>query len=206
MNAGPRRRFTCEGKLVSNCYLITGMGLLDLMAVTFATANKPLPDYMTEQWCDDFIAKWFGVYKGVRIYLDHQEETARRHNIVWTRCGRVRRIPGSLSALPYIQEAGIREACNHGIQGYSADLMKLAMAELNDGLAVLRQVGVQSWPLMTIYDELIVETTEDNGEVMESLMGDVMDNVLIDKQTGYDHCLVPIQSDGKIMKDGWKKE
>jgi DNA polymerase-1 len=176
------------------------------MAVTYATAGLPLPDFITEDWCDDFISKWFGVYKGARKYLDNQEELIRRYGICWTRMGRVRRIPGVRSTLPYIQEAGIREGGNHGIQGYSADIMKLAMAELDDQLNVLREIGIDSWPLMTIYDELIIEAEEDNAYVISVPMGEVMDNVLTDKQTGKNICLVPIQSDGKIMKKGWTKE
>lgn len=186
-------------------YGITGAGLLDLMAITYATAGKPLPDYMTEEWCNDFIELWFGVYSSVRRYLSGQEGYIRRFGLACTRTGRVRRIPGIKSALPYIQEAGIREGKNHAIQGFSADLMKLAMGELNYQLAVLREIGIDSWPLMTIYDELIVETPEDEAETVEAAMGEVMDNVLVDKQTGVLQCKVPIQSDGKIMAS-WTKD
>lgn len=189
----------------SVCYLITGAGLLDLMAVTFATANKPLPDYMTEDWCNDFIQKWFGVYRGVRTYLDHEGEFARRYRLVCTRMGRVRRIPGVRSALSYIQEAGIREGCNHGIQGFSADLMKLALGEFNELLNVYASVGCECFPLMTIYDELLTEVPEDHCDMVQAGLGEIMDNVLVDKQTGILQCKVPIQSDGKIMS-AWTKD
>lgn len=187
------------------CYLITGSGLLDLMAVTFATANKPIPDWLTEDWCDDFIQKWFGVYKGVKTYLDNEGEFARRYGLVCTRMGRVRRIPGVRSALPYIQEAGIREGCNHGIQGFSADLMKLGMGELNELIEIYAQHGVNVYPLMTIYDEIINEVPEDHCEMVQAGMAGIMDNVLVDRQTGVLQCLVPIQSDGKIMSY-WSKD
>lgn len=186
-------------------YGITGSGLLDLMAVTYATAGKPLPDYMDEKWCDDFIEKWFGVYSSVRKYLARQAEYIRRFGLACTRTGRVRRIPGVRSALQYIQEAGIREGSNHAIQGFSADLMKLAMGELNARLEEFASVGIPSWPLMTIYDELIIECEEDDAETVEACMSEVMDGVLVDKQTGVLQCKVPIQSDGKIMTS-WTKD
>lgn len=205
LNAGPRRRFTCEGKLVSNCYLITGQGLLDLMAVTFATANKPLPEWMNESWCNEFIQKWFGVYKGVRTYLTCEEESIRRYGMAWTRMGRVRLIPGVKSALQYVREAGTREGSNHGIQGFSADLMKLALGEINERVHNLESIGISVYSLMSVYDELLCEALEDDCDVVQTMLGEVMDNVLVDRQTGILQCAVPIQSDGKIMSR-WEKE
>jgi|WetSurMetagenome_2_1015567.scaffolds.fasta_scaffold01696_14 DNA polymerase I-like protein with 3'-5' exonuclease and polymerase domains len=200
LNAGPRRRFTVSGKLVSNCYGITGAGLLDLMGVTFATANLSLPDFMDEPWCARFIDKWFTLYPGMRRYLDDEESKARRFGIVWTAAGRVRRIPETQSCHSYIQEAGVRQGCNHSIQGYSADLMKLSMGESWERLEQMRHdYGILAWPEQTIYDELLIETAEDNGEAVEAMLEEVMDGVLIDKVTGVSYCQVPIRSDGKLL-------
>jgi DNA polymerase-1 len=180
-------------------YGITEEGLLDLMAVTFATAEQPLPPHIDKPWCKEFITKWFAVYRGVRRYLDHEEEKARRFACVWTRCGRVRRVPGVRSVHSYIQEAAVREACNHGIQGFSADIMKLAMGELWERFELLGTVGIPCYPLMTIYDEMLTETPEDYGETVEAAKEEIMDNVL------RGNCLVPIKSDGKLLKR-WTKE
>lgn len=187
------------------CYLITGQGLLDLMAVTFATANKPLPEWMNESWCDEFIQKWFGVYKGVRTYLTREEESIRRYGMAWTRMGRVRLIPGVKSALQYVREAGTREGSNHGIQGFSAELMKLALGEINERVHNLESIGISVYSLMSVYDELLCEALEDDCDVVQTMLGEVMDNVLVDRQTGILQCAVPIQSDGKIMSR-WEKE
>lgn len=186
-------------------YMITGSGLLDLMAVTYATAGVPLPEWMTEAWCDGFIEKWFGVYPGAKRYLDSQEEYIRRYSHACTRMGRVRRIPQARSYLGYVQQAGIREGCNHGIQGFSADIMRLAMAEIDEHLHNLKEVGVDSWPLMTIYDELLIECGEDHGEIVECALEEVMDNVLTDKASGVRMCKVPIKSEGKVLTR-WVKE
>lgn len=206
---------TGPGKLLyrapaKNCgfatvYGITGPGLLDLMAVTFATAGKPLPDYMTEQWCDEYIEKWFALYPAVKRYLGQQGEIARRYGIVWTRMGRVRRIPGVRSALSYIQEAGIREGNNNGIQGFNADLMKIALGETNERLELYGSYGVECIPLVTVYDEMLIEAPEDDCDMVQAGLGEIMDNVLVSKQTGVLQCKVPIQSDGKIMS-AWTKD
>lgn len=188
------------------CYLITGAGLLDLMAVTFATAGKPLPEYMTEKWCDEFIEKWFGVYDRVKPYLDQQESIARRFGINWTPTGRVRRIPEVYSYHSYIQSAGVRQGCNHGIQGFSADLMKLGMGELDERLEVFeREYKIANYPLMTIYDELLTEVPEEHGYAVMALKEEVMDGVLTDKQSGKLLSKVPIKSDGKLLTR-WTKD
>jgi len=188
----------------ATAYGITGAGLLDLMAVTFATANTPMPDYMTEQWCDEFIEKWFALYPRVRKYLRAEEEKARRFGIVWTAAGRVRRVPEVRSCHSYIQEAGVRQAANHGIQGYSADIMKLAMGESGERLQQMKEYGISAFPEMSIYDELLIECPEDDGDTVEALLEEVMNNVLIDKATGRSYCRVPIKSDGGLMKR-WSK-
>lgn len=197
-------RAPCKNVNFAVFYLISAPGLLDLMASTFATAGVPMPDYMTERWCEEFIQKWFRLYPGVKAYLDRQETLTRRHSIVWTPCGRVRRVPEVRSTHQWIQAAGVRQACNHGIQGYSADIMKLAMGELWERLGILSQYGIKARPTMTIYDELLVECEEDDGETVQELMAEIMDNVLVDKQSGKLCCLVPIRSDGKLLLR-WKK-
>jgi DNA polymerase-1 len=92
------------------------------------------------------------------------------------------------------------------IQGTSADLMKLAMGELGERLDRLRDdYGIESWPINTIYDSLMVECDEDDGETVDAVMADVMDNVMVDQQTGRSLSRVPIRSDGKLLKR-WTKE
>ena len=186
-------------------YRITGTGLLDLMAVSYAAANQPLPEWMTEEWCDEFIEKWYGLYPLVRKYLNAEEEKIRRYGMAWTRCGRVRRVPEARSYLGYVQEAGVRQGSNHAIQGFNADLAKLAMGAMHERLEQLREYYVEAYPLMHIYDEFLVETTEDHGETIEIALGDIMDSVLRDMSSGVTLCKVPIKSDGKLMKR-WIKE
>jgi len=185
-------------------YLITGAGLMDLMALTFATAGKPLPDYMNEAWCDDFIRKWFGVYNGVETFLEDEQESVMRFGIAWTKTGRVRRIPEVASCHRWVKEAGVRQAGNHKIQGYSADLMKLGLAELKHEIDIMSANGMNAYPISTVYDEILVEVEEDYAEYFQQVQGQVMDNVLVDKDTGVLHSKVPIKSDGKLM-ECWHK-
>lgn len=204
LNAGPLRRFTCQGKLVSNCYGLGPPGLLDLMALTYATAGLDLPDWLTVDWCERFIGQWFGLYPAVQDYLDHEYDNARRYGMSWTMFGRVRLVPEMMSVHSRVQAAGLRQAGNHSIQGGAADLMKLAMAIVEQELAGMRQGGIGVDALLPIHDELLSEADEDWAEGVNVVIGECMDRVLVDEGTGVEQCRVPIRSDGKVM-DRWEK-
>lgn len=199
-------RAPCKNVNFAVFYGITDEGLLDLMADTFSKSGTRMPEWMDKTWCQKFIELWFTLYPDMRAYLDEEESKARRYGIVWTAAGRVRRIPEVRSYHSYIQSAGVRQGCNHGIQGFSADIMKLAMGETEDRLNVLQdEYLVESAPLMTIYDELLIETPEDDGETIEALLGEVFENVLFCRESGRSLCRVPIKSDGKLM-ERWVKD
>ena len=140
----------------------------------------------------------------MRRYLDDEESKMRRYGIVWTACGRVRRTPEVRSYHSYIQSAGVRQGCNHSIQGFAADLMRLAMGEAQERFDQLEDYSIQAHSILSIHDELLIEVLEDDAETIQAVLGEVMDNCLIDKNTGTDLCRVPIRSDGKILQR-WTK-
>jgi len=187
-------------------YGLTPPGLTDQIAVTYATAGQVLPDYINDDWSEDLIEEWFDSYKGVRVYLDRQYYRARRYGIVWSLCGRVRRVPEVRSVHSYVQDAGLRQAGNMPIQSCGADWMRLVMGELywSEQLRELREQNVHVWPLLTVHDELIFEVDEDYGSVVGSIMQDVMRNVFTDKDTGEKYLSVPVEADAKVMMK-WEK-
>jgi len=185
-------------------YGITDEGLYDSLWAHFATMGMQTPDWLTKPWCAWFIRQWFATYPGAKRYLDGLESIARRYAIVWTMCGRVRRIPEVRSYHSYVQEAGVRQAANMPIQGASADLMKLAMGEMHERLDLLAAYGIRAFPTNTIYDALMIECLEDDGETVQAMMGEVMDGVMLNRQTGKSHSRVPIRSDGCLLKR-WEK-
>lgn len=186
-------------------YGLTGAGLLDLMAVTYATAGMDLPEWLTEEWCDEFIQDWFKLYSGVVGYLEQQTYRARRYGMVWTLFGRIRRVPEIHSVHRHIREAGLRQAGNMPIQGSGADWMRLIMGEAEEMLLRWLKEGVWCWPLLTVHDELVVEVEEDYAEMIQYEMITIMQNVMTDKETGAEYCRVPIKADGKIQTR-WDKE
>lgn len=202
-NAGPRHRFTVEGRLVSNCFGLTSKGLFAQLVLLFNGAGMPIPAWLTEQWCEDFINKWFGLYSKVRAYMDSLMLNARRHGMVWNEFGRVRQIYGVWSVHKHLVSECLRQAGNMPIQSFAAELMKLWMAlvldDHGDGLLPLWRERGLVYPLLTVHDEL-------NFEAEESIADDmVADLLLAEEYMGEALGLrCPLLADGGVS-DYWKK-
>lgn len=159
----------------------------------------------TREECDGFINTWFGLYPEVREFMDEEYYHVRRYKAVWDGFGRTRLVPEIHSAHKWIRQAGFRQAGNMRVQSYSAGQFKLAGAEINDNITELLDAGVWAWPLLPIHDELITEVEEDYADAVNDMKAYCMDNVMIDKDTGEDHSLVPIKSAGGVM-ERWVKD
>jgi DNA polymerase-1 len=192
---------TCNFSVV---YGTTEMGLYEQLCASFGSMGMKIPEWLSEEWCAWFIAKWFETYAGAKRYLDRLEALVRRYGIAWTPCGRVRRVPEVRSVHSWIQQAGVRQGQNMPIQGGNAELMKLTMGEATERFRILRQYGIKVRPINTIYDSWMGEVDEDDGETVSEVMAEVMAGCMTDKQTGEEMCLVPIKSDGKCVRK-WEK-
>ena len=199
------QRDPCKNVNFGVFYELSGPGLYDLMAVTYATADKDLPEWLTIDWCKQFIEDWFELYPAVRGYLDNQHYRAQRYSCVWTLMGRVRLVPEVHSYHSQIRAAGLRQAGNHPIQGTGGDWLRLVLAEMGEHVDELERSGVWCWPLNCPYDEVLMEVEEDYAEYVKEILSNVMENVMVDKETGVHQFSVPIKVDAKIT-DRWLKE
>jgi len=102
----------------------------------------------------EFIDGYFGVYAGVRRYLDGTLEEARERGWVQTLLGRRRWLP-QLRGGGMERSMAERAAINTPIQGSAADLVKLAMLRVHDALG---RSGTGARLLLQVHDELLVET------------------------------------------------
>ncbi len=198
------RRISAKTANFSIVYGTTEVGLHEQLCDSFSRLKIAFPPWLSEAGCKKLIDDWYALYDGVRGYLDNEESKMRRWAIGWTACGRVRRTPEVRSYHSYVQSAGVRQGCNHSIQGFAADLMRLAMGEAQERFDGLLEYGIEAHSLLSIHDELLVEVLEDDAETIQAILGEVMDGVLFDKDTGEDLCRVPIRSDGKLLKR-WTK-
>jgi DNA polymerase I len=186
-------------------YGLTAEGLYDLMLLTYATAGLDIPDWLTLDWCDQFILDWFELYPGVRDYMEAQFYRAQRYGVAWTLFGRVRRIPEVRSVHKRIVQGGLRQAGNSPIQGTQADLIKLAIPMVyNEVILPARAQGIDCKMMLTVHDEIVNECEEEYSDLVNHMSMEVMSRVMCDMDTGINLCVVPIVVDGHVM-DRWEK-
>jgi DNA polymerase-1 len=115
----------------------------------------------------DFIAGYFRVYSGVRDFLDHNLDEARRRGYVETLFGRRRYLPGLASTRGGERASAERVATNAPIQGSAADLMKLAMIRVH---AALKRSSPSARLLLQVHDELLLECPARDAAAVSALV------------------------------------
>ena len=111
--------------------------------------------------------EYFETFGGVRDYLAGVVDEARRTGFTETLRGRRRYLPDLTSDNRQRREIAERMALNAPIQGSAADLIKVAMLDLQDGIAA---EGLRSRMLLQVHDELVLEVATGEGEQLEALV------------------------------------
>jgi len=118
-----------------------------------------------------FIAAYFERYSGVKKYLDQQIAEVRESGATKTIFGRVRPIPEINSPQPSLRNFAERTAMNTPMQGAAADLIKLAMIELDRRLAE----EFEGRMILQVHDELLLEAPEKEIPRLANLVKEVME-------------------------------
>jgi DNA polymerase-1 len=118
-----------------------------------------------------FIAAYFDEHVGVKQYIESTKKQAKEIGYVQTILGRRRSIPEVESANRQVREAAERMAINMPVQGTSADIIKVAMINL-DREMVKRQL--RSKLLLQVHDELVFEIPDQELELMRCLVPETM--------------------------------
>ena len=114
-----------------------------------------------------YIERYFERYHGVREFLDKTVADARANGYVTTLYGRRRDLP-ALNSRNFMQRSfAERMAMNTPIQGTAADLIKIAMIRADEAL---RAAGVKSRILLQVHDELVLETTAAEAEMLSEIL------------------------------------
>ena len=120
-----------------------------------------------------YIEQYFATYPKVKEYLDRLVSEAKEKGYVTTMFGRKRPIP-ELSSSNFMQRAfGERIAMNSPIQGTAADIMKIAMINVFNAL---KEKNLKSKLILQIHDELVVETAQDEVEIVKDIVMTCMKN------------------------------
>lgn len=123
----------------------------------------------------EMIDRYFEVHPGVRAYLDDVVVQAHKDGYATTLFGRRRYIP-ELKAKNAAQRGfGERTAMNHPMQGTAADIIKLAMRQVQDEL-VARDLGARL--MLQVHDELDLSVPESEVDEVSDLLTSVMESVV----------------------------
>jgi DNA polymerase-1 len=119
---------------------------------------------------------YFERFPGVRDYLRGVVEQARLDGFTATLFGRRRYLPDLMSDQRQRRQMAERMALNAPIQGTAADIIKLAMIAVADGL---NERDLSAQVLLQVHDELVCETTlgaaDELRDLLETRMGNVVD-------------------------------
>lgn len=138
----------------------------------------------------DFINKYFETYPEVRTYMDEIVEECKKQGYVSTLLNRKRYIPTINDKNFMVRQQAQRYAMNTPIQGTGADILKIAMIEVDKAL---KEHHLKSQMILQVHDELIFDVFEDELEEVMHLVKDKME-----------HCIkmdVPLIVEGNYAKN-----
>jgi len=135
-------------------------GLAETLSITPAEAQE-------------FIDKYFETYPNIRRYMEETICFAQQNNYVETLYGRKRYFSNDLnSSNRNIREFAQRAAINAPLQGTAADLIKLAMINLNKGL---KEEQKNARIILQVHDELVLEVPTSEIEDITKLTINAME-------------------------------
>jgi DNA polymerase-1 len=115
--------------------------------------------------------EYFQTFGGIRDYLSGVVDEARRSGFTETIKGRRRYLPDLTSDNRQRREMAERMALNAPIQGSAADIIKIAMLNVDRAIAA---AGLRSRMLLQVHDELVFEVAAGERDALEALVREQM--------------------------------
>lgn len=121
-----------------------------------------------------FIDQYFELREPIRKYINNTVDNARVDGYVETYFGRRRPTPDVLSSNFMVRAAAERAAANMPIQGTEADLMKLAMLEVD------KKLGDLGEQILQVHDSILIECPAENADKIADMLKETMENIAPD--------------------------
>lgn len=121
-----------------------------------------------QQYIDEYLAH----YANVALYMNQVIESAKECGYITTVLGRRRYIPELSASSHQLRMFGERVAMNAPIQGSAADIIKIAMVNVDRRLA---ESGLSARLVLQVHDELIVESPEDEKDAAAAILKEEME-------------------------------
>lgn len=119
-----------------------------------------------------YIMRYFSVHSGVKDYCNEMIYRAKTEGDVETLFGFKRELVNINSPIRVASEADERIAINTPVQGTAAEIMKLAMIELD------KKLPKSSKLILTVHDELVVEVPISQAKKIATLVKKTMEGVV----------------------------
>ncbi len=150
---------------------VINFGILYGMSAFGLAKELGVPQKTAQVYIDGYFAR----YRKVRDYLDGILEGAKRDGYVCTLLNRRRYLPELKSQIPSVRQFAERMAINAPIQGTAADLIKVAMVNI-DYLLAKKKLAARL--IMQVHDELVVEAPEEEKAEVMALVKKEMEEVI----------------------------
>jgi len=141
---------------------------------------------LSREEASQFITAYFEKYPGIRKYLESTKQQARETGYVETLLGRKRSIAEINAPNRNVREGAERMAINMPVQGTSADIIKVAMINLDKEM---NKRNLKSKMMLQVHDELVFEVPQSELAEMQELVPELM--------TGAVKLHVPVKVDTK---------
>lgn len=129
---------------------------------------------ISQKMAKTYIDNYFARYKGVRKFIENTINDAHVNKKTATLLGRIRLLPDIDSSNKIIIAAAERIAVNTPIQGTAADLIKIAMINIDKALT---EKNLKTAMLLSVHDELVFEVPPEELDMVSDLVKDKMENV-----------------------------
>ena len=125
----------------------------------------------------EFIDQYFVVYKGVKKFIDETIKFACEKGYAETLLDRRRYLPEINSSVVMVRKGAERMATNTPLQGTAADMIKIAMIEVEKVLnKKFKKDEVKM--IIQVHDELLFEVKSAKAKEAESIIKKIMENVI----------------------------
>ena len=143
-------------------YGISDYGLAKNLKISPKTANE-------------YIKTYFAQYPEVKQYMDKNVAFARENGYVCTGFNRRRVIPEIQSPNYMIRSFGERAAMNMPLQGAAADIIKIAMINVDNAL---KEKAPTAKLILQVHDELIIDADKSQLELVSEILKTEMENAV----------------------------
>jgi DNA polymerase I len=143
-------------------YAVESYGLSQRVGISRSEAKQVIEDYYEN-------------YKGIKKFMEGTPKLAKEQGYVTSLLGRRRYLPSINDRNFNVRARAEREAINMPIQGYAADIVKIAMLKVD---AALKRENLQTKMIMQVHDELLFESPREETEKAMEIIKKEMENAV----------------------------